>query len=63
MLARVQHFESGHEAVRDQREWLARLLERLRAFESSVAAVSNSVDQQWEAGIDARLKTVEAPSR
>ena len=55
----VQHVESGHEAVREQREGLARLPERLRAIESSVAAMSNSVDQQREAGIDARLKTVE----
>ena len=52
----VQHVEWGHEAVREQREGLARLPESLRA---SVAAVSNSVDQQREAGIDARLKTVE----
>ena len=56
----VQHVEWGHEAVREQREGLARLPERLRAIETSVAAVSNSVDQQREAGIDARLKTVEA---
>ena len=55
----VQHVESGHEAVCEQREWLAHLPGRLRAIESSVAAVSNSVGQQQEAGIDARLKTVE----
>ena len=55
----VQHVEWGHEAVSEQREGLACLPERLRAIESSVAAVYNSVDQQREAGIDARLKTVE----
>ena len=38
---------------------LARLPESLRAIDSSVAAVSNSVDQQRETGIDARLKIVE----
>ena len=56
----VQHVEWGHEAVREQREGLSRLPERLRAIESSVAAVSNSVDQQRVAGIDARLTTVKA---
>ena len=55
----MQHVEWGHEAVCEQREGLARLPERLRAIESSVAAVSNFVDQQREAGIDARLKTVD----
>ena len=55
----VQHVEWGHEAVCEQREGLARLPERLRAIESSVAAVFNFVDQQREAGIDARLKTVD----
>ena len=55
----VQHVEWGHEAVCEHREGLARLPERLRAIESSVAAVSNFVDQQREAGIDARLKTVD----
>ena len=45
--------------VREQREGLARLPESLRANESSIAAVSNFVDQQREAGIDARHKTVE----
>ena len=63
MHSGVQHVESGHEAVCEQREWLARLPERLRAVESLVAAVSNAVDQQRKAGIDARLKTVVAPSR
>ena len=58
----VQHVEWGHEAVREQREGLARLPERLRAIESSVAAVSNSVDQQREAGIDARLFLANANS-
>ena len=48
----VQHVESGHEAVCEQREWLAHLPERLRAVESSVASVPNVVDQ-----------TVVAPSR
>ena len=43
----------------EQREGLARLPERLRAIELSVAAVSNSVDQQREPCIDAWLKTVE----
>ena len=55
----MQHVELGHEAVREHREGLARLPERLRAIESLVAAMSNSVDQQREAGIDARLKTVD----
>ena len=63
MQCGVQHVESGHEAVCEQREWLARLPERLRVVESSVAAVSDAVDQQRKAGIDARLKTVVAPSR
>ena len=54
----VHHVESGHEAVCEQREWLAHLPGRVRAIGSSVA-VSNFVGQQREAGIGARLKTVE----
>ena len=55
----VQHVESGHEAVCEQREWLAHLPGRVRAIGSSVAAVSDFVGHQREAGIGARHKTVE----
>ena len=59
MQSGVQHVEWGHEAVREQREGACPPAREIASHRIIVRSRVHSVDQQREAGIDARLETVE----